>query len=150
VSLYLILKWLHVLFTIVAVGANLTYGVWLARAARDPAVLPFVLRGVKILDDRMANPAYGLLLVSGLAMTYVGGLPLSTPWIGLGLGLYILLVLVALLGYTPTLRGQVRLAEAGDTGAEFQALASRGRTLGIVLGVLVVAIVFVMVVKPSF
>ena len=30
---YLLLKWLHVFSAIVAVGANVTYGIWLARAA---------------------------------------------------------------------------------------------------------------------
>ncbi len=41
--LYLIIKWLHVLLAIVAVGTNITYGVWLARAERSPEVLPFTL-----------------------------------------------------------------------------------------------------------
>ena len=81
------------------VGSNLTYGIWLARAGADQAVLPFKLRGVKILDDRVANPSYGLLLVSGLAMAYVGGLPLTTPWIALSLVIYIALVLLAPFGW---------------------------------------------------
>lgn len=45
---YALLKFLHVLFAIVALGANATYGVWLARAGRDPAQLGFALRGVKL------------------------------------------------------------------------------------------------------
>ena len=53
--LYLLLKWLHVLLAIAAVGTNLTYGVWIARARRQPELLPFALRGVKLLDDRIAN-----------------------------------------------------------------------------------------------
>lgn len=58
---YALLKFLHVLFAIVALGANATYGVWLTTAGRDPAQLGFALRGVKLLDDRFANPAYGRL-----------------------------------------------------------------------------------------
>ena len=123
--LHLVLKWLHVLFAIAAVGTNLTYGVWIAGATRDGAALPFALRGIRILDDRLANPSYGLLLVSGLAMIYVGGWSLTTPWILPGLGLYVILVLVGLLGYRPTLPEQIRLA------------------------VLAVAIVFLMVAKPG-
>jgi uncharacterized membrane protein len=148
--LYLILKWLHVLLAIAAIGTNLTYGIWLARAARSPEALPFVLRGVKLLDDRVANPAYGLLLVTGLAMVYVAGYPLTTRWILIGLILYVIVVLLGLLGYTPTLRQQVQLAEQGrQDSPEYAALARRGRILGIVLAVLVVAIVFVMVVKSG-
>jgi uncharacterized membrane protein len=33
--LYLLLKWLHILAVIVAVGANVTYGFWIARASRQ-------------------------------------------------------------------------------------------------------------------
>src|SRR5438876_6179354 len=106
---YLILEWLHVLLAIVAVGANATYGVWLARASRDPQVLPFTLRGVKMLDDRVANPAYGLLLVTGLAMAGIGRLSLTTLWILVALVLWVVLVLIGVLGYTPTLREQIRL-----------------------------------------
>jgi len=56
-SLYSILKFFHVLLAIVAVGFNASYGIWLARAAREPQHELHVLRGIKILDDRFANPA---------------------------------------------------------------------------------------------
>jgi len=35
-SLFVIVKFLHVLLAIIAVGFNATYGVWLARVAREP------------------------------------------------------------------------------------------------------------------
>jgi len=78
-SLFTLLKFLHVLLAITAVGANVTYGVWLSRAARDPRHLPFALRGVKMLDDRLANPAYALLLVTGVAMIYAAFLMVTKP-----------------------------------------------------------------------
>jgi hypothetical protein len=61
---YSILKWVHVLMAITALGANITYGLWLSRAARESGHLSFTLRGIKALDDRIANPAYGLLLIT--------------------------------------------------------------------------------------
>ena len=73
--LYLLLKWLHVLAAIVALGANLTYGIWIAHASRHPEALSFTLRSIKLIDDRVANPAYGLLLVTGLLMVFVVRLP---------------------------------------------------------------------------
>jgi uncharacterized membrane protein len=147
--LYLVLKWIHVLLAIVAIGANITYGIWLAQGKRHPQHLAFALRGVKILDDRIANPSYIMLLITGVALTFIGGLPLTTPWILSALVLYVILVLVGLFGYTPTLRRQVQLAEAGQVdSSEYAALAQRGTVLGIVLAVLVVAITFFMVVKP--
>ena len=42
---YLFLKWFHVLMAITAFGANITYGLWLARADREPQHLAFALRG---------------------------------------------------------------------------------------------------------
>ena len=35
-SLYSVLKFFHVLLAIVAVGFNASYGIWLARAAKEP------------------------------------------------------------------------------------------------------------------
>jgi uncharacterized membrane protein len=148
--LYLLLKWLHVLAAIVAVGANVTYGIWIARASRNPEALSFTLRGIKLIDDRVANPAYGFLLVTGLLMVFVVRLPLTTPWPLTGLVLYILLVLVGLLGYTPTLRRQIQFLESdGFPSPTYQALARRGTMLGAVLVFLVIVIVYLMVVKPG-
>lgn len=148
--MYLFLKWLHVLAAIVAVGANVTYGIWIARASRQPEVLPFTLRGIKLIDDRVANPTYGLLLATGLLMVYVGPLPLTTPWLLTGLVLYGFVVLLGLLGYTPTLRRQIQLLERdGVDSPAYQATARRGARLGMILAVLVVIIVYLMVVKPG-
>ena len=147
--LYLILKWLHVLLAITAVGANITYGIWLARGARNPEHLAFTVRGIKILDDRIANPAFILLLITGLAMTFAGGIPLSTPWISASITLYVVLVVVGLFGYSPTLRRQVAMAEAGEGGTEsYTALARRGLAFGVALAILALTITFLMVVKP--
>jgi uncharacterized membrane protein len=147
---YLLLKWLHVFSAIVAVGANVTYGIWLARAGRNPEALPFTLRGIKLLDDRLANPAYGLLLVTGLSMAYVDGLPLTTPWLLTALVLYVLVALTGFFGYTPTLRRQIEaLDREGVQSPNYQALARRGGRFGMILAVLVTAIIFLMVVKPG-
>jgi uncharacterized membrane protein len=149
-TLYTFLKFLHVLLAIVAVGFNASYGIWLSRAARSPESYRFTLRGVKFLDDRIANPAYGLLLVTGLSMVWVGDLSLTQLWLELAIALYVVLVLVGLFGYTPTLRDQIRvLDEQGAASAEFQRLSKRGAMLGVLLGVIVVVIVFLMVTKPT-
>lgn len=148
--LYLVLKWLHVLLAITAVGTNITYGLWLTRAYRDPQFLPFALRTIKILDDRIANPAYALLLLTGLAMVFFGGLSLTTPWILTALVLYGAVMLIGLLGYTPTLRKQIELAETvGFKSEEYAAVAQRGTILGLLIALLVVAIIFLMVTKPQ-
>jgi uncharacterized membrane protein len=148
--LYLALKYVHILLAIVAVGFNASYAVWLARAAREPEHESHVLRGIKLLDDRFANPAYGLLLVTGLAMVFVARLDLRTQlWIDVALGLWLLLVLGGLAVYTPTLRRQIAALESSGPGsAEYRALSSRATAAGIVLAVIALVIVALMVFKP--
>ena len=150
IDTYEVLKFLHVLLAIVAVGFNATYGIWLARAARERDHEAFALRGVKFLDDRFANPAYGLLLVTGLLMVWVGDLDLAQFWILTALVLYAIAVVLGAFVYTPTLRNQIAALESGgpDSGA-FRALSKRGTTVGILLAVDVIAIVFLMVTKPT-
>lgn len=150
IGLYPYIKFLHVLLAIVAVGFNASYGVWLARAAREPAHLGHVLRGIKTLDDRFANPAYGLLFLTGIANVIIGGIPLTTPWILGGLALWLVLIVLGAFVYTPTLRKQIAALDAGGAdSAEYRSLAGRGRMVGILLAVIVIVIVFLMVVKPG-
>jgi uncharacterized membrane protein len=148
--LFSLIKWIHVLAAITAVGANITYGIWIARASREPKVLPFVLRNIKIIDDRVANPAYGLLLLTGLVMAFIAPIPLTTPWLLTALVLYVIMALTAALGYTPALKRQIQtLDKDGFDSPAYAAIARRGTQLGIVLAVIVVIIVFLMVVKPA-
>ncbi len=147
---YEVIKFFHVLLAIVAVGFNATYGIWLARAARQPEHEAFTLRGVKLLDDRFANPAYALLLITGLLMVWIGDLDLTQFWLLAALVLYAIAVILGLLVYTPTLRNQIAVLESsGAASTEFQALSRRGTVLGIVLAVDVIVIVFLMVTKPT-
>ncbi len=148
-SIYALLKFIHVLLAITALGTNITYGLWLPRAAREPHHLEFALKGVKLLDDRLANPAYGLLLITGLAMLYLGKLDWTTPWLLTALVLYVLVLGLGLRGFTPLLRRQIAVLQAGTPESpEYRRLAARSRTVGILLSVIVLLIVFLMVTKP--
>jgi uncharacterized membrane protein len=133
---------------IIAVGFNASYGIWLARAAREPEHQAHVLHGIKVLDDRFANPAYALLLVTGLVMVWLGDLELTQFWLAGGLALYVVAVVLGLFVYTPTLRRQIQALQTGDA-AELQVLSARGTAVGIALAVDVVIIVFLMVTKPT-
>jgi uncharacterized membrane protein len=112
--------------------------------------LPFVLRGVKFLDDRIANPAYVLLLLTGGAMAAAGEIPFVRPWLLTSLVLYLGMSVLGLAGYTPTLRRQIAALDAGGSSSpEYLSLAARSQRLGAILGVLVVLIVLLMVMKPA-
>lgn len=146
--LYFIVKLIHILLAIVAVGFNASYGVWLARSDGKPE-LSAVLQTIRVLDNRFANPAYGLLLLSGLLLVFVGHLSLTTVWIDIGLGLWVVLIAGGVAVYSPTLRRQIQLAEAGaGAGPEYAAVARRGRLVGMGLGLISLLIVADMVLKP--
>src|SRR2546427_11604948 len=106
-SLYLVLKYIHVLAAIVAFGTNATYGVWMALGARQPESLRAILTGVLFLDNRIANLAYGLLLISGLAMLYAAPLSVGTPSFATVLSVYSVAMVLGARGYTPTPRSQI-------------------------------------------
>ncbi|MGH2593671.1 MAG: DUF2269 family protein [Anaerolineae bacterium] len=150
ITVYSLLKLLHILLAIVAVGFNASYAIWIARAARESQHMGHVLRGIKFLDDRFANPGYGLLLVTGLAMAFVGNLPLTTFWIAAALVLWFVVLVLGIGFYTPTLRRQIAvLDEKGAASDEFQRLSRRASIVGLVTMVPILLILFLMVVKPT-
>src|SRR5437016_10969463 len=125
-SLYLVLKFIHILSAIVAVGANITYGVWNVRGAGDPAHLGFALKGIKFLDDRIANPAYGVLLLTGLIMVFMQW-RITDLWIILALVLFAAVVVLGVAFYSPLLKNQIKLVEEGrseEHTSELQSLTN--------------------------
>jgi uncharacterized membrane protein len=147
---FLVLKSLHVLSAIVAVGSNFTYGVWSVLAKREPAHLPFALRGVKLLDDRVANPAYGVLLATGLIMVFTT-YTITLTWILIGLAIYVVMAVLGVAVIGPALTAQITALDGdGAASPRYAAAEARVRGVGIFLGVLAIVVVVVMVVKPQF
>ncbi len=151
-SFYLVLKFIHVMAAITAVGSSVTYAIWILRARTDVAHAGFALQGVKFINDRIANPAYGVLLVTGLLMLAAGHIAITTLWIVASLVLFAILAVLSAGLYGRTLRDQIRLLGegAGDaTSAAFERLGRRGQIAGQAMGLVVVVIVVMMVFKPS-
>jgi uncharacterized membrane protein len=145
---YSLLKFLHVLLAITAVGSNITYGVWKTLAAREPTNLPFTQRGIAFIDNRVANPAYGLLLITGLILLAVGQWGFR-GWIIAALILFALLIVVAIGFYSRVVRQQIQVMDKeGVTSAAYQRLDGQATAYGIASLVIALAIVFLMVVKP--
>lgn len=149
--LFTTVKFIHILLAIIAFGFNATYALWIIRAEKHPEHLDFALRGVKILDDYFANPAYLLLLVSGLTMVFLAGYNLLiTFWLITALVLWLVVIVLGYAVYTPTLSQQIRvLATSGAESAEFHRLSNRETGVGITLAVLVLLILVMMVFKPT-
>ena len=148
-SLYLVVFYLHILSAIVAVGANVTYGVWSVRAANEPAHLGFALKGIKFIDDRIANPAYGVLLITGLVMVFMRW-KITDLWVIVALVLFAAVAVLGFAFYSPLLKNQIRLVESGQTSSpEYARLAGLSRRFGPGLGIIVLVILVMMVFKPS-
>jgi uncharacterized membrane protein len=149
-STYSWLKLIHILAAIVAVGTNVTYFVWLSYARRHEAAAAPVLDGIKRIDSRLANPAYAVLPIAGILMVLDGGLGFSTFWIALAIGLYVLVGAMAGLVFSPSLRKQAAMAEAGETGtAAYADAAKRTVVTGALTMVPILVIVYLMVMKPT-
>jgi uncharacterized membrane protein len=148
--MYLVLKFFHVLLAITAVGANLTYGAWFYRANAHPEFATVALRGIKFIDDYIANPAYLLLLPTGAAMVWVSGLGFHTLWIEWAMGLWLVAIALAYAGYSPALSKQITVvAEKGPNDPEAVKLSLRANVFAGAIGVIVVAILVLMIFKPT-
>jgi uncharacterized membrane protein len=149
-DLYPWLKVLHIILAIVAVGFNISYAIWQARGTRDPEHLGFALRGIKFLDDRVANPAYAGLLIVGIVLVLIGPWEFTDFWVYAAIALYAVLAAVAFVVYSPALTKSIAAYESGGPGSpDFLRLAARTQRVGSILAVLVLVLIWLMVVKPG-
>src|SRR5215510_6264925 len=148
--LYTTIKLLHILLAITAIGFNASYAIWLTRVGRlSREINEFALRGVQFMDARIANPAYGLLLVTGLLMVFMGPWNLTTRWIDAALFFFVILILMGVFGYTPALRNQIKALETdGPDSAAYRAAANRQNVIGILFAIPILVILYLMVFKP--
>lgn len=143
-----ILKLIHILAALTAVGANLTYTFWIRRAGTDRDRLVWTIEGVRRLDNTIATPAYVVVLITGILMVLGGLFSFETGWIMAAIGLYVAVVIVAIALYAPALRRQLAEAEADPTSGAYRAAASRSNLYGLATLLAVLAIIFLMVAKP--
>jgi uncharacterized membrane protein len=145
---FLLLKLAHVASAIVAIGANVTYAIWMSRAHRDRAHLVFVIETIRFLDRRLALPAYGLVLLTGIVMVARGVYSFTTGWIAAAIGLYLVAVVVGIVAFSPTIRRQLAEARRDASSPAYAELAHRNKVLTLVTLTVVGAIVVLMVTKP--
>jgi uncharacterized membrane protein len=143
------LKLVHILAVITALGANLSYAFWLARAGRDSGQLVFVIESIQRLDRRVANPAYILAAIAGVGIVLTGPYGFEAPWIATAIALYALVAVVGITIYAPAVRVQLDLARRAPESDAYGAAARRSQLLGILVTVIVLVIVALMVLKPA-
>ena len=147
-SLVLLLKLIHVLAAITAVGANLTYTYWMRYAGQDRDRLVWTMNGIRRLDNFIATPAYVVLLITGVLMVIGGVFTFQTGWIIAALVLYVVVVVVGIAFYAPALKRQIAEAEIDPASVAYAAAARRTNALGMITTGVVLVIVVLMVTKP--
>jgi uncharacterized membrane protein len=144
-----LLKLVHVLLAIIALGGSLTFPIWRRRARSAPEEGAFTLRTIRWIDRRIVIPAYALQLVTGIALAIGGGIPLTTGWIALSLALYLFATVIGIAVLGPAGRRQLALLTAGANGtAEYARLAATTSAAETAAVLSIVAIAALMVLKP--
>lgn len=144
---YVLVKFLHILIAILALGTSAGLGIVLEFYGDHPTHGSFVLRAIERIVAFFVVPGYVLVLVTGLWMVNLSW-PLTTKWIQAalalwGVGLVILGVSLAFL------RKQRGLFDTkGPASASYRRVSLLGRGLGAGVGFVVVAILYLMVFKP--
>ena len=143
-----LLKLIHVVSAIIAVGANVTYTFWLARAHRDQDHVVFVIETIRALDRQIAIPAYVILFVTGVAMAVRGPYSLTSGWIAAAIGLYLVTFVIGIAAFGPNVRRQLVEARRDPSSQAYADVARANHHLTLVTLGLVGAIVVLMVTKP--
>jgi uncharacterized membrane protein len=147
---YDLLRFVHVLFAVTAVGATVTYSMWLAHAAREPEHLDYALRGIAQLDGRVATPSFLMLLVTGVALVLHSPVPWWASWLVTATVLYAAVTFVGAFWYAPLLRAQVvALRRTGLASDEYRAVEQRTKALGSAILIAVLAVLYLMTTKPQ-
>lgn len=148
-SLYITVKFVHVLVAIVAVGSSAGSSLWLRLAMRSPAHLPFALRTAKFLDEVLTRPGLIVLLVTGLWMA-ASRWSLALFWVRSALILVAIVLVLLYLVAGPLLQRLIRVAEAEGLASSRWARLDRGfEVAGGASGLIIIVVVWLMVTKPS-
>lgn len=147
---YTVVKYIHIILAIIAVGFNSSYGIILAVAGKNKELLDFALRTIRVLDNRFANPAYAGLVVSGLGMLHLGKISIRTHWVLGSLGLLLVMVPLAIVYARLTRKQLAALAAEGPDGAEYQRIGRINMISGLAMYAIVFVILGFMVFKPHW
>jgi uncharacterized membrane protein len=155
-SIYLLLKTVHILSSVALVGTGFGSAFYLfcANRSKSLAAQAVVARFVVLADWIFTTPAIIVQPASGLAMLSLAGLPLSTPWVAWSIALY----LFAGACWLPVVWLQIRMKRMADAslqaGAPLPALywsyARAWELLGYPAFTAMMIVYFLMVNKPSF
>lgn len=155
-SVYLIVKWAHIISSVVLVGTGFgsAYYMFFTNRSRDVAAQAVVARLVVRADWWFTLPTVIIQPATGFLLAHMAGLPLSTPWLAASL----LHFVVAGACWIPVVWLQVRMAamakEAMRADAGLPSLywqyARWWERLGYPAFAAMLVVFYLMVAKPTF
>lgn len=152
------LLFLHVMAAIVAFGPTFAFSIIGAMGGAEPQHANFATRASHRIGDILVEPFAISMAVTGALMMWAAEIPLldrSTRWLLLGIVLYLVALGLSLFVSRPNVKRIIALSSgdappSGPPPAEMLRSIGVVQRIGMVLTVLLVAIVFLMVVKPDF
>jgi len=155
-STYLLVKWVHILSSVVLLGTGLgsAYFMFFANRSRDIAAQVVVARLVVRADWWFTMPTVIVQPATGLWLAQAAGLPLSTPWLAASLVLFVL----AGACWIPVVWLQLRMLamanESRRSGSELPKVYWRyarwWEKLGYPAFVAMLVVTYLMVIKSTF
>lgn len=118
---YLLLKTLHIVGVVLFLGNIIVTGWWKVAANRthDPRIVAFAQRQVTLTDWVFTLGGSSLVTAAGLGNAVLHDIPLTTPWLAWGLGVF---TLSGLLWVTVLVPLQVKLAGMAHAFADAPAI----------------------------
>lgn len=152
---YLILKWLHIISSVLMVGTGLgsAFYMFFTNRSGSVAAQAVVSRLVVRADWWFTTPTVIIQPATGIAMAYVAGWPLSSPWLMTSIALY----LVAGACWLPVVWLQIRMARTAALAhtdntvmpPQYWQDARRWEVLGYPAFVAMAVVFYLMVNKPA-
>lgn len=156
-SLYLTIKWIHIISSVLLVGTGLgsAYYMFFANRSGNLQAQSVVARLVVRADWWFTTPTGIIQPLTGFAMVYMAGFPLSTPWLAMSIGLYLFAGACWLPVVWLQLRMRALAEQAVQNGATelpplYWRYARWWEALGYPAFVAMLAVFYLMVAKPSF
>jgi uncharacterized membrane protein len=155
-SLYLTVKWLHILSSVVLVGTGFgsAFYMFFTNCTRNVAAQAVVTRLVVRADWWLTTPTVVLQPATGLLLAHLAGWPLTTPWLLLSLGLFVL----AGACWLPVVWLQIQMAAMAQAALQadtplpprYWRYARWWEWLGYPAFVAMLGVFYLMVAKPNF
>jgi uncharacterized membrane protein len=154
-TIYLTVKWIHILSSVVLVGTGFGTAFYLFFANRSGSLeaQAVVARLVVRADWWFTTPAVLVQPASGMVLAHLAGWPLMTPWLALSIVLFV----AAGALWLPVVWLQMRMAAMASAAmegssavsAEYWRYARRWEMLGYPAFVAMLAVFYLMVAKPG-